>query len=316
MAITLNEIRQTLATNGAAVQFRMVDKFLNGSGSLILPRLYWIVEKSFSYEYLIQANYGSVTTRSLNTDYQTKTGVAVPMKEPMSIIGGDVKTDYAMIDVKGDAARQDQLDKKMIAAGKYFDKVFFNGDPTNPVGGVGARGNELRGLKVRAIGKQLFIAGANGGDLTLDLLDAALDAVVGPNSKKVIHLNRAERRFLSSLLRAQGRVTFTLDAERQVQTYDGATIEVVDEDENYNPILDFTETMGTSNTTTSVYITRFGESADEEFVQGIMGSKWMQLRPPANMGTYVLEVAESLLGVANFHPRSIARIAGLENPNG
>ena len=311
MARTLNDIRQQMATNGAAVQFRMVDRFLNGSESKILPKLYMMEEKTFSYEYVVTDSFGTVTSRSLNTNYATEGDSSHREKEPMAIFGGEVKTDYIMIDVKGESARLDALDKKMTAAGKYFDKLFLHGDPRNPIGGDKGRGNELRGLRARANAANTIYAGANGNPLALTMLDEALDAVVGDNNKKFLIMNRVERRELSSLLRTQTNVNFTMDDKRQVKTYDDAEIIVLDEDEAYNQILPFTETRGASGVTTSIYCGRFGSATDEEFIQGIIGNKFMQLRPASPQGTYVLEVAETLIGLGTFHPRSFIRIAGL-----
>lgn len=293
---------------GDAVRARMVDKFINGSESVVLKRLKFVNGTSFKYQYYVRDSLGTVTTRKIGASYSTDKSVRTPRDEPLTLFGGNVQTDYAIIDVKGDSARLDELDAKMIAAGKYFDKLFFNGDPT-----VTGHADELRGLKKRIAGTQVSYCGTNGGALTLALLDAAIDSVVGANGNKVIHSNRTVRRKISQLVKDAAGGSSVFDAQGQLTSYNGCPIECVDEDESFAEILDFTETRGTSSVTTSLYIVRYGSTSDDEFVQGIQGNSFMVLRPPSHQGTYVLEVAESLMGLGMFHPRSAARIGGILN---
>lgn len=310
MAQTLQDMKTRYPND--PLRLRMIDKFLNGSESVILKRLNFIepTQKGFRYQYIVRDSLGGVTTRSINTGYNTQGSKSSVQEEPMTLFGGDVKTDYALIDIKGDAARLDELDAKMKAAGKYFDRLFFHGDPSQ----VNAQ-NELRGLRARSLvlPTQIFWMGANGGALDLDTLDAAIDAVAGANTSKIIHCNRTVRRIISKLVRNSAGGKGVYDAQRQLVSYNDCPIEPLDEDEAYNQVFPFTETRGSSNDCSSLYIVRYGQSSDEEFVQGIAGNQFMQLRPPSPQGTYVLEVAETLLGMGTFHPRSFARIGGIRN---
>lgn len=305
MAQTLQDMKARYPND--PLRTRMIDKFLNGSESKVLPLCHFIDGKGFKYDWIQRDSLGGITTRAINGGtYSTQGSRSSIQTEPMALFGGDIKTDYVLIDVKGDAARMDELDAKMKAAGKYFDKMFFNGDPSQA-----GNANQLRGLKVRAAGTQLFWMGTNGGAIDLDTIDQAQDAVAGDNAKKVIFCNRFVRRKISSLVRASAGGKGIYDAQRQLLSYNDSPIIVIDEDEAYAQILDFTETRGSSSLTTSLYVMRFGSATDDEWVQPIAGNSWMQLRPPSPQGTYVLEVAESLAGLGTFHPRSFARIGGI-----
>jgi len=107
---------------------------------------------------------------------------------------------------------------------------------------------------------QRLDAGANGGALTLDLMDALIDLVV-PGKPDVLCMSKRSRRKLSALRRASGNLLET-DVDQFGQRalfYDGIPI-VVDD------FIPNTETLGTSGAvTSSIYALKFGQGA------GVMG---------------------------------------------
>lgn len=306
MAMTLQQMK-TLYPEDPMRQ-GLIEKFLDGSESRVLPRLNFVdASDALGYNWLIEDSLGNVAERSLNQDYAASAGKQSPGRETLSIFGGAIRTDQIFIDAKGESVRTNNIARRMIAAGKLFDKRFFHGDPQ-----VAGQSAQFMGLRARSVLKsRVSWAGANGGQITQDLLDEALDRVSGDNGSKVIFCSRDIRRKITSLVRTAAGGKGLADSQTQLQTYNGSEIVTVTEDEGYNPIFAFNETRGSSNVTSSLYVVRFGGSTDEEHVQGIRGPSFMVARPPVNMGTYVLDVIDNVLGIADFSPHCFWRIGGL-----
>ena len=153
----------------------------------------------------------------------------------------------------------------------------------------------------------------NGAALTLDLLDQALDAVAGSNDRKFIVCNKVVRRKVTALLRAAAGGSAISEIGPQAREYDGATIEVLDEDGDESPILSFDETQGSSNVTTSLYVIRPGGDVDGEHVQGLIGADLIEHVAVGLQGTYFTDIVEANMGLGMFHPRSAARVKGITN---
>src|SRR5437762_544189 len=161
--------------------------------SIFLRRLHFVPVDGFSYSYKRQKTLGGIAFRGLNASYTEDTGVVNPQVETLSIFGGEVRTDRQLVNKKGDAVRANSIAAKVKKAGLFYDRYVIKGDPNiDPL--------QFYGLNARLTGAQVLSAGVNGGSLTLDLVDQALDAVVGSNDRKVIVCNKVVRRKLTALL--------------------------------------------------------------------------------------------------------------------
>jgi hypothetical protein len=272
--------------------------------SVFLKILRFVQVDGFAYNYNRQATLGGIAFRGLNDTYSEDAGVVNPQVETLSIFGGEVHTDRQIVNKQGDIARANAIAAKVKKAGLFFDRYVIKGDPSSdPL--------QFTGLNSRLSGNQVLEVATNGGPLTLTLLDEALDSVVGSNSKKVIICNKAVRRQITSLIRAAAGGAAISDIGQQAREYDGAPIQVLDEDGDESPILDFDETQGSSNVTTSLYIVRPGSDVDGEHMQGLIGSKMIEHVSVGLMGTYYTDIVESAMGLGVFHSRSACRIKGI-----
>ena len=272
--------------------------------SVFLKVLRFVPVDGFAYTYNRQQTLGGIAFRGLNDSYNNDTGVVNPQVETLSIFGGEVRTDRQIVNKQGDVARANAIAAKVKKAGLFFDRYVVKGDPAvDPL--------QFYGLNARLTGSQVMSAGTNGGTLTLDLLDEALDAVVGSNTKKVIVCNKAVRRSLTGLIRASAGGAAVSDVGPQVREYDGAAIHVLDEDGDETPILGQNETQGTSNVTSSLYVIRPGSDVDGEHVQGLIGSGLIEHVAVGLLGTFYSDIVEANMGLGTFHPRAAIRIKGI-----
>ncbi len=99
----------------------------------------------------------------------------------------------------------------------------------------------------------------------------------------------------------------------QAREYDGAPIEVLDEDGDESPILAFDEPQGASNVTTSLYVIRPGSDVDGEYVQGLIGARMVEHVAVGLLGTYYSDIVEANMGLGMFHPRAAVRVKGITN---
>ena len=274
--------------------------------SVFLRRLHFVPVDGFAYQYNRQKTLGGIAFRGLNESYTNDTGLVNPQVETLSIFGGEVRTDRQLVNKQGDGVRANAIAAKVKKAGLFFDRYVIKGDPVvNP--------NQFYGLNYRLTGGQVLAVATNGGPLTLDLLDTALDAVAGSNDRKVIVCNKVVRRKITSLIRAAAGGAAMSEIGPQAREYDGAPIEVIDEDGDESPILAFDETQGSSAVTTSLYVIRPGGDVDGEYVQGLVGADLIEHVAVGLQGTYFTDIVEANMGLGMFHPRAACRVKGITN---
>jgi len=276
--------------------------------SRVMRRLNFIVQPGLTYPYQQRAKLPGIAFRGLNEDYTPGAGVVNPAIERLAVLGGSIKTDHIAIDTKGDGARTNEIAAKMEAAGKFFDKAFFNGDMTADVKG-------FDGLKRRLTGAKLINMGTNGAVVTWEKVQALQDLVEGPNSEKVLFMNQTNRRNLinDTLTEVNAKMLVEFNAANGNYRFNGSEIEEVFYDETESPILDFNETKGSSNVTSSIYCVRFGGAVDERGVQGISGlSENIKHRGPILHGTYMEDVVEMAAGIGLFSGHAAARLQGVK----
>jgi hypothetical protein len=266
----------------------------------------------FVKEYDQQASSGGIAFRSINQQYTADQGVVNPKVEQLRVFGGTVETDRQLAKgPRGRATRANNIAMKVKKAGQFFDRAVIKGNPaTNP--------KEFIGLEQRLINAQVVSAGENGAQLTLAMLDDLLDAVIGSNGGKVLLMNKRLRTKVKRLVLASaGGAAVAEFKNGEIESYNGARIEVIDGEDREVSCLEFDEPQGTDNNTASIYCVRPG-SMDGEYMRGLVrqpdGSEPIDyVDYGERAGTYQ-ELIEMAGGIALYHPRTAARLKGVKIP--
>ena len=299
MAISLTEFR---AMYNAPLRDGLIE--LIDNNSKILPLMYFIPVDDLKYEYVRRTALPTVGTRALGAEYTESNSTPARLSEPLAILGGMIKVDNQIWNKRGQAVLKSESMAMAKAAGLHFDKLFFDGD-------IAGNATQFDGLNVRLSGDQVIAAGTNGAQLTLPMIDDLLDRVRGSNDRKALLMNKAHRRKLKQLMVAAAGGAVVGDVGGSLATYDGARIVEIEEDQGNSLILGFDETQGSSSVTSSIYCVRFGGSTDDEDVQGLIGSSFMDVSYQGVRGTQHYSVLDANLGVGLFHPESAARLKGI-----
>ena len=202
----------------------------------------------------------NIAFRGVNGSYTEGTGVLEEIDESLKIIGGDLDVDKFIVKTMGERQRAVQTAMKVKAAALKMTQTIFKGDvQSDPKG--------LDGFQVRlgaTAGDQVINAGTTSGGDALSLLkmDELSDSVDEPN---VWLMNKTMRRRLTVAARTPavgGNIDYAKDEfGRQITTYNGLPIIIIDKDNENNQILPFTEANpgGGSAASTSIYCAHFGE---------------------------------------------------------
>ncbi|WP_020160525.1 major capsid protein [Methylobacter marinus] len=193
--------------------------------------------------------------RGVNESYTPSTGVLNPQTENLVIAGGELDVDTFIVQTMGMEQRSVQEAMKVRALGLAWTRKFIKGDQLSDP-------REFDGLQTRITGAQKIAAGAtaNGTALSLGKLDEAIDQTLNPTH---LLMSKAMRRRLTQAARNSsvgGFISYDKDAfGRTVTMYNDLPILIVDQDNEGNAILPFTEaaTSGTA-TATSIYVLSLG----------------------------------------------------------
>lgn len=222
----------------------------------------------------------------------------------LRILAGDVDVDKFLQATMGDSNDQMaiQIAKKAKAVARKFHQTLAQGDSAVDV-------KSFDGLPKLVTGGQTVSAGANGGALTLSMLDELCDAV--PNGADVLVMRRGTIRAFRGLLRA----TYGTDAVMQqlenfgrpMLTHNGIPVIM-------NEFLDGGEDQGSNGDTCSVYALRLNEL---DGLHGIYGGDSAGI-VVENIGTVQNKDATRIrlkwyAGLALKSTRSIARLKGVTN---
>lgn len=278
--------------------------------SAVLERLPFMNVSSDSYKYNREASLPGVAFRGINENYDESTGVINPVTESLSVLGGHSDVDRVLVKTQGNInsirAIHDGLKAK--SASLFFTKCFFKGDSESEP-------RSFDGLQERLTGSQLIDMGStSGGDtLTLAKLDELIDAVQG--GPDVLFMNKTMRRKVNTLIRAAGQATETVSDSfgRMINAYAGIPIGVIENDEQDNAILTFTEAApgGGSSVCTSIYAVRFGVS---EYVSGLQCGPLEVIDHGLYAGgIHYRTTIEWICGLACFSSKSAARLRGIKN---
>ena len=217
----------------------------------------------------------------------------------LKIMGGDADVDNFL---QATYADPNDLEAEVIASrgrsvAHAFLDGFYNGD-------TAVDSKAFDGLTKAIPAGQTIAAGANGGALTLDLMDQVID-LVKPGKPDAILISKRTRRKLSSLRRASGNLLET-DVDQFGQRalfYDGIPL-VVDE------FVSDTQTKGSSGTVcSSVYCVKFGQGV------GVMGLEHGGIQVD-RVGDLETKDARRhrikwYAGLAIFRDQGVARVEGI-----
>ena len=276
--------------------------------SPVLERLPFLDVAGNAYNYNLEETLPGVAFRGFNETYTESTGIVNPQTENLKIFGGTGRVDRALVKTQGNLndLRSIQDSMRAKAAALDFTKTFFKGDEQ-----VNAK--EFDGLQKRIVGSQLLAAGnASGGDaLTLAKLDELLDLIQG--GADMLFMNKTMRRKVNSLMRASNQATEVVSDVfgRQIPTYAGVPIGIIEVDAEGNEILGFAEANpgGGSPTSTSIYAVKFGV---REFVSGLQAGP-LEVIDQGLVDVWYVTLLEWICAIAIFNPRSAARLWGIAN---
>lgn len=281
--------------------------------SPMYSKLPWKSIKGNAYKYNIEQALPDVAFRGVGGTYTDSTGVINPVVETLTIMGGEVKIDNFIVKTMGNLkdVKASQFEMKARAMGFKFTESFFEGDSD-------VDQNSFDGLRKRLTGNQKYLAGSGGAALTLDILDTAIDRVVG--TPDFIFLNRTLRRKITKLGRDAGSssgaplIDYGSDSSfgHQVERYRGIPLVIVENELDGSSILAFDEDPGDAvSDTSSIYIVRFGD----DYIHGITGEggSFMDVKDFGEMESAPQHLGriEFYPGLCVVHPRAAVRLYGV-----
>lgn len=276
--------------------------------SPVLEHLPFLDVQGNAYQWNVEETLPGVAFRGYNEAYVESTGVVNPKTEALKIFGGLSKLDRAQVKTQGKTnnLRAIHDGMKAKAAALDFTKTFFKGSETT-------NAEEFDGLEARLTGSQVIDQGTTeGGDaLTLAKVDELMDAVQG--GPDMLFMNKTMRRKVNTLMRAEKQATETVSDTfgRQIQSYAGVPIGVIEDDASGNQILDFDENDCTdaAASCSSIYAVRFGV---KEWVSGLQAGP-MDVLDQGLQGIFYQTLIEWICSFTVFHPKAAARLRGVKN---
>ncbi len=217
--------------------------------SAILSFLPFMEVTGTSLSYTREATMPAVSFYDVGATWTEATPSFMKAAANLTILGGDAVVDNFLQATFTDTndIEAEVIASRAKAVAHKFSDTFFNGD-------VAVDTKSFDGITKQTPAGQTIAAGANGGALTLDLMDQLID-LVKPGRPDALFLSKRTRRKLSSLRRASGAILET-DVDQfgqRVLSYDGIPL-VVDD------FVSDTQAKGTSgNVCSSVYALKFGQ---------------------------------------------------------
>ncbi len=169
----------------------------------------------------------------------------------LKILGGDADVDNFLRATRSNLQDLEAavVQLKAKAVQQKFDDAFINGDTTTD-------SKAFDGVDKACAAGQSVSMGTNGGTLTLDKLDEAIDKIKG-GKPELLLMSKRSRRKLTSLSRATGSGILESDRNQfgqMVQYYDGIPVGVTEW------IAD-NKTVGSSTDCSTIYALQVGEGA-------------------------------------------------------
>lgn len=306
MPLTLIDAAKTALNGGYEMEAAIMMQF--AASSPVLEALPFRDIQGSALKYNREETMPGIGFRGINGSYPESTGIVNPQVESLAIAGGDLDVDKFLVQTMGETTRSAQEKMKVRSLALSWTRTFIQGDSsTTP--------EEFDGLRKRLTGTQLISAGStSGGDaLSLSKLDELIDSVIDPTG---LYVNKTVRRRLTAGSRATGVggfITYDVDSfGRPLERYGNLPIYILDEDNNRNKILPFTEAGAGGGTAqnTSIYCVSLGDMK----VQGIQngGIQVTDLGELQTKPCYRTRV-EWYAGVGIFDGRSAARLYGVRD---
>jgi len=287
-----------------------VNTILRNSG--MAEMIPWMQIQSDSIKHYEEVDLPNPQFRKVYGTYSKSWGRDTAYFWAVTILGGEVEIDNYLMNVMGNKVNQkaNQYGKWAKAIALTLDKQTIDGTGT---------ADDYKGYnQIVADGRaREFVAGANGAAITIDMLDEAIDLSRGVFDFKFLAMNRTMRRRINKLGRdtTLGYPLIDVGTDRfgrQITSYGGHPIAIVEDDINGNQILAFDETQGGSSTTTSMYLVATGDMG----VTGLLGGGGYfevndlgeQFTSPSHLGR-----VEFYPGLAVFNPYALVRIKGITN---
>lgn len=284
--------------------------------SPIIEQMPFMSFQGNALETQVERTLPSPAFRAVNQTYTRSWGTDDTYTWGVTILGGEVFVDNYLVRVAGDvvSAKAKQWAKFAKAMARTFDKNVIDGNGTsNTFKGINTLITEGFGQTVGAAGDA-----TNGGALVLSDLDIAHDLVRGQDQVDAIWLNRTVRRKITSLAKTTSVGYPYVDVGtdnfgRQVMLWNGIPLRIIGDDKDGAAILDFDETRGSSNVTTSLYMVSFGDGEGLTGLLGLGGAfEVVDFGETENAPGHLGRV-EAYPGVAIFNPHSVVRLAGITN---
>lgn len=291
MAINL---QQAALLSTDTLQRGVIETFARTSP--VLEQLPFMTIAGNSYQYNVEDTLPDVGYRDINGEYVESGGTVKQKSEKLVMLGGDVDVDKFIVKTLGNVndQRAIQTNMKVKRLANQFTKDFFKGDSaTNAL--------SFDGLDKRTLDAGQVLESTVG---TVDLLELRelLDMVEG--GADVLYMSKAMQREVLALA-AQGNHNYIYEGKdafgRHVNMFGDVPIRTVD-------VLGFNE--GDSNDEGSIYAVRFGA---QEFTSGLTNGGIMvdDLGELETKPAYRTRI-EFYCGIADFHPKSAARLSGIK----
>lgn len=239
----------------------------------VLDRIPLLPIEGNAYAYNVELTLPGAAFRAVNAGYTESTGTVNQLTETLKILGGDADVDTFIQQTRSNLndQRAIQTTMKVKAATVAYQDAFINGD-------TAVDANEFDGLKKRLTGSQVIDTATNGlpiigaddaaRHLFLDKLDEAIDAVNG--TPAALYMNRKARTQLRSSARRLGFWDRTRDEfGRRVETYNDIPMLDLGKDLAGADIITVTETQGSSNVSSSIYVTAWSPDESQAGVTGL-----------------------------------------------
>ena len=219
--------------------------------SPVLQRLPFIEVVGNSLTYNRENRAPTAGFYSVGDTWTESTPTFTQVAATLKILGGDADIDNFLKSTRSNIqdleAAVVQLKAKAVQT--KFEDTFVNGDRSSDA-------NAFDGIDKLSASGQTVSMGDNGGTLTLDKLDEAIDKVKA-GKPHLLLMSRRSRRKLTALSRASGSGLVVSDRNefgQMVEYYDGIPVGVNDH------IAD-TQTVGNASDCSTIYALQLGEGA-------------------------------------------------------
>jgi len=283
--------------------------------SPILEMLPVVTIKGNAIKHRVEGDLPAPAYRQVNATYSRSWGSDLEHYWGVTILGGEVFIDNFIINTMGNEwdEKARQYAKFAKAMSRTFDADFFDADGTsNKFKGVNSLITEGFGLTVGAAANT-----ANGGTLTLDDLDIAIDLLRDQSMPDAMLLNRTHRRKVTALGRTSVSGVSLIDVGddkfgRKVNMYNGIPMRIIGDNITGTAILGYDETRGSSSVCSSLYFVALGEDKTS-LLLGAGGSFSVKDFGETQAAPGHLGRVECYPGIALWSQYSIVRLQGITN---